>query len=158
MNTKDSLQRLKMRDKNWVCCTADKLEIDFVAWNRETSLSDEAEKFPSVMPCSHKGSHSFFKRARPHCVSWLNARGLFLLTNYEWIVRDHRSLHVWDLLCVAWIFFFLNVDYYNPVVVISQWLNSLPSAVEHVPLDVSESVSLIDWAIKSLSVGLTGLK
>lgn len=36
------------------------------------------------------------------------------------------------------------------------WLNRLLRAVENVPQDISELVTLIDWAIKSLSMGLTG--
>lgn len=124
MNMSDSLQKLKIWDKNlgllhwWrirdqlcrmkLCKLAVKLTWCHYVMRQKSSSS--------VMSCVHKGSHSL-SNTLVHNTSpdWINLsacgsmRGLFLLTIYDWIVQDHRSLHVWTLFLGKMnLFFFLS--------------------------------------------------
>lgn len=174
MDTKESLQRLKMRDKTRGC-RADGRRIRQL-WRRGRKCESlQANDLYAIIRRSRwRGSPVrlcnavCLEKASIHCQksrftirlltksSWAPAAlkkvcvcveggDLFLFTNDDWIAKEQRlfaSANPW-----------MNRFFSPTAKAVSVWLNNLPNAVESIPRDISEPVTLMDWAIKSLSKG-----
>lgn len=126
------------------------------------ALDEEAAESASVTACVWKRLLFTVKRAGSQYASWLNQVGRLQLWKKFVCVCGGRGtcscLQITTELpknkgslreqTREWIVFF------SPTAkAVSVWLNNLPNAVEGIPRYISEPVTLMDWAIKSLSKG-----